>query len=179
MKIWEAQGLLEVESSAILGLGHSIQSMSYPVLNDYVILLTMSFILFLCLLPSYLLMTNESKHLFISLMAISVSSFQICWHIEFYFIYFVLQIVRYIYISVRKEGSWGICNLNYSMSHCGWEAKARIRVKSAGFNTPLFHFNTDIVYAAFSKFAGILSAALSQHHLSGFEIAQLEFHHLH
>ena len=32
--------------------------------------------------------------------------------------------------------------------------------------------------AEFSKFAGILSAALSQHHLSGFEIAQLEFHHL-
>ena len=31
----------------------------------------------------------------------------------------------------------------------------------------------------FSKFAGILSAALSQHHLSGCEIAQLEFHHLH
>ena len=31
----------------------------------------------------------------------------------------------------------------------------------------------------FSKFAGILSAALSQHHLLGFEIAQLEFHHLH
>ena len=31
----------------------------------------------------------------------------------------------------------------------------------------------------FSKFAGILSAALSQHHLSGFETVQLEFHHLH
>ena len=30
--------------------------------------------------------------------------------------------------------------------------------------------------AEFSKFAGILSAALSQHHLFGFEIAQLEFH---
>ena len=30
----------------------------------------------------------------------------------------------------------------------------------------------------FSKFSGILSAALSQHHLLGFEIAQLEFHHL-
>ena len=30
----------------------------------------------------------------------------------------------------------------------------------------------------FSKFAGILSAALSQHHLLGFEIAQLEFRHL-
>ena len=33
--------------------------------------------------------------------------------------------------------------------------------------------------AGFSKFAGILSAALSQHHILGFEIAQLEFHHLH
>ena len=33
--------------------------------------------------------------------------------------------------------------------------------------------------AEFSKFAGILSAALSQHHLSGFEIAPLEFHHIH
>ena len=31
----------------------------------------------------------------------------------------------------------------------------------------------------FFKFAGILSAALSQHHLSGCEIAQLEFHHFH
>ena len=29
------------------------------------------------------------------------------------------------------------------------------------------------------NFAGILSAALSQHHLLGLEIAQLEFHHLH
>ena len=33
--------------------------------------------------------------------------------------------------------------------------------------------------AEFFKLAGILSAALSQRHLSGFEIAQLEFHHLH
>ena len=32
--------------------------------------------------------------------------------------------------------------------------------------------------AEFFKFANILSATLSQHHLSGFEIAQLEFHHL-
>ena len=29
--------------------------------------------------------------------------------------------------------------------------------------------------AEFSKFAGILSAAFSQHHLLGFEVAQLEF----
>ena len=36
-----------------------------------------------------------------------------------------------------------------------------------------------VVTAKFSRFAGILSAALSQHHLLGFEIAQLEFYHLH
>ena len=40
-------------------------------------------------------------------------------------------------------------------------------------------FSSQVVNAEFSKFAGILSAALSQHHLSGFEIAQLECHYLH
>ena len=38
--------------------------------------------------------------------------------------------------------------------------------------------SSPVAAAEFSKFAGILSAALSQHHLSGFDIAQLEFHHL-
>ena len=36
-------------------------------------------------------------------------------------------------------------------------------------------FSSPVATAEFSKFAGILSAALSQHHLSGFEITQLEF----
>ena len=45
-----------------------------------------------------------------------------------------------------------------------------------GIKTELFN---PVVTAEFSKFAGILSAALSQYHLLGFEIAQLEFHHLH
>ena len=39
-------------------------------------------------------------------------------------------------------------------------------------------FSSPVVTAEFSKFASILSAALYQHHLLGFEIAQLEFHHL-
>ena len=39
--------------------------------------------------------------------------------------------------------------------------------------------SSPVATAEFSKFAGLLSAALSQHHLSRFEIAQLEFHHLH
>ena len=40
-------------------------------------------------------------------------------------------------------------------------------------------FSSPVATVEFSKFAGILNTALSQHHLSGFEIAQLEFHHLH
>ena len=40
-------------------------------------------------------------------------------------------------------------------------------------------FSSPVATVEFSKLAGILSAALSQHHLSGFEIAQLEFHHHH
>ena len=35
-------------------------------------------------------------------------------------------------------------------------------------------FSSPVATAEFSKFAGILSAALSKYHLLGFEIAQLE-----
>ena len=40
-------------------------------------------------------------------------------------------------------------------------------------------FSSPVATVQFSKFAGILSAALSQHHLLGFEVVQVEFHHLH
>ena len=40
-------------------------------------------------------------------------------------------------------------------------------------------FSSPVATAEFSKFAGILSTALSQHHLLGFKMAQLEFYHLH
>ena len=45
-----------------------------------------------------------------------------------------------------------------------------------GVETDLF---LPVATAEFSKYAGLLSAPLSQNHLLGFEIAQLEFHHLH
>ena len=41
-----------------------------------------------------------------------------------------------------------------------------------------FQFPSLVATAKFYKFVGILSAALSQHHLLGFEIAQLEFHYI-
>ena len=40
-------------------------------------------------------------------------------------------------------------------------------------------FSSLVATDEFSKCADILSAALSQQHLLGFEIAQLEFPHLH
>ena len=43
-----------------------------------------------------------------------------------------------------------------------------------GMKTDIF---SPVATAEFSKFAGILSTALSQHHILGFEIAQLEFYH--
>ena len=42
-----------------------------------------------------------------------------------------------------------------------------------------WNFRVPGATAEFSQFAGILNAALSQHHLLGFEIAQLEFHDFH
>ena len=40
-------------------------------------------------------------------------------------------------------------------------------------------FSSPVAIAEFPNFAGILSAAFLQHRLLEFEIAQLEFHHLH
>ena len=40
-------------------------------------------------------------------------------------------------------------------------------------------FSSPVATDEFFKFFGLLSAALSQHHHLGFEIAQLEYHHLH
>ena len=41
------------------------------------------------------------------------------------------------------------------------------------------NFSSPVATAEFSKFAGILSAALLQHRLLGIEIAQQKFHYLH
>ena len=58
--------------------------------------------------------------------------------------------------------------------HFHFEHSLALPVFGIAMKTDLFQ-----TIATFSKFAGILSAALSQYHLSGFEIAHLEFHHLH
>ena len=54
----------------------------------------------------------------------------------------------------------------------GWEDTLE---KGKATHSSILAWNAD----EFSKFAGTLSAALTQHHLSGFERAQLEVCHLH
>ena len=65
---------------------------------------------------------------------------------------------------------WNECNCVVNMNilwHC----------PSLDWNEKIF--SSPVATDDFSKFAGILSAGLSQHHLLGFEIAPLEFYHLH
>ena len=59
---------------------------------------------------------------------------------------------------------------------CWFDHSLALPFFGIGMKTDFF---SPVATAEFSKFAGILSAALSEHRLSGFEIAQLEFYHLH
>ena len=66
----------------------------------------------------------------------------------------------------RITKSWTqLCDLTFTFTFFG-----------TGMKTVFFH---PVAIAEFSKFADILNATLPQHHLSRFEIAQLEFYHLH
>ena len=67
-------------------------------------------------------------------------------------------------------GMWYECNC------AGFELSLALPFLGLGWKLT---FSSPVATAEFSKFVGILSAALSQHHLLGFEVAQLEFHHFH
>ena len=59
---------------------------------------------------------------------------------------------------------------------CYFEHSLALPFFGIGMKTDLFQ---SCGHSQLSKFADILSAALSQHHLPGFDIAQWGFHHLH
>ena len=67
-----------------------------------------------------------------------------------------------------------VCDMNAIVRQ--FEHSLALPFFGTGKKTDLFQ---SVAIAEFSIFAVILIAALSQHHLLGFEIAQLEFHHLH
>ena len=77
------------------------------------------------------------------------------------------------------------CLENLSITLLAWEMSAIVQwferslaLSFFGIGMKLTLFSP-VATSEFSKFGDIVSAALSQHHLLGFEIAQLEFHHLH
>jgi len=77
-----------------------------------------------------------------------------------------LENFEHYFASAWDEGQlWGSLNILWHCLSLGLEWKLT--------------FSSTVATAEFSKSAGVLSAALSQHHLVGFEIAHLEFHHLH
>ena len=88
-------------------------------------------------------------------------------------------------LNTWKLYCWSLTWRILSITLLGCEMSAIVHYFEHSFALPFFGiewkltFSSPVVTAAFSRFAGILSVALSQHHLLGFEIAQLEFHHLH
>ena len=112
----------------------------------------------------------------------------LCW---FYFIllfpiyfYYPLPFLKASWISGSSwfTDCWSLAWRILSITLLAWEMSAIVQslnilwhCLSLGLEWKLT-FSSPVATAVFSKFAGILSAALSQHHLSGFEIAQLEFH---
>ena len=79
--------------------------------------------------------------------------------------HYFTRILSITSLHLRWVQLWGSLSILWHLLSLGLEWKM-------GFSSP-------VATAKFSKFAGILSAALSQHHLLGFEISHLEFRHLH
>ena len=56
-----------------------------------------------------------------------------------------------------------------------WQSEHSLALPLFGTGMKKLTFSSSVATAEFSKFAGIMSAALSQHHLLGYERAQREF----
>ena len=76
-----------------------------------------------------------------------------------------LENFEHYFASMWDEGNHAIFDILWHCPSLGLEWKLT--------------FSSPVATAEFSKFSGILSAALSQHHLLEFKTTQLEFHHLH
>ena len=84
------------------------------------------------------------------------SRFTYCWSIDWRILSKILLDMKWVQLYSKLSTLW----------HC---LSLELEWKLTSFSP--------MATAEFSKVAGLLSTALSQHHLSGFEIAQLEFHH--
>ena len=106
-----------------------------------------------------------------------------CWQFDLWFLPFLKPAwtsgsLRFTYCWSLPWRILSITLLACEMSAIVWSLSILWHGLSLGLERKLT-FSSPVATDEFSKFAGILSAALSQHHLSEFEIAPLEFHHLH
>jgi len=85
---------------------------------------------------------------------------------------------RFMYCWSLSWRFYSITLLVCEMIATALQFKCYLELPFFGIGKKIDLFQT-VATAEFSKFDDILSAALSQNHLSGFETAQLEFHHLH
>ena len=91
---------------------------------------------------------------------------------------YIWKVLVHILLKLGLEKIWALlCQCVRWVQFCG-SLNNLWHCLSLGLEWKLT-FSSPMATAEFSKYASILSAALSQHHLLGFEIAQLEFHHLH
>ena len=79
---------------------------------------------------------------------------------------------RSVFIPIPKKGNAKECSNDHTIAFISHASKVMLKILQASLQQ--YTMNCE-----FPKFAGIMSAAFSQHHLLGFEIAQLKFHHLH
>ena len=83
-------------------------------------------------------------------------------------------------VHILLKSAWRILNialLACDMSAILWKFEHSFSLPFLGLEWKLT-FSSPLATAEFSIFTGILRASLSQNHLLGFEIDQLEFHHL-
>ena len=99
---------------------------------------------------------------------------------------FQARVMEWIAISFSRGSSWPrnqtrvsriVGRHFYHLSYQGSSLNIPWHCLSLGLEWKLT-FSSPVATAEFSKLANILSAALSQYHLLGFGIAQLELHHL-
>ena len=84
--------------------------------------------------------------------------------------------------SSRFTYCWSLAWRILSITLLACEMSAIVREFEHSLALPFFGIEWKQIFSspvATAELSGILSATLSQHHLLGFEIAQLEFHHLH
>ena len=83
-----------------------------------------------------------------------------------------------MYVEAQLEGLWVLFCQHVKWAQLYGSLNIVSHCSSLGLEWKLT-FSSPVATAEFSKFAGILSVALSHYHLLGFEIAQVEFYHLH